>query len=179
MKRSLVLPAGCSMLAASVAPAQTTCPAGAPTSQAQATENTRAQAADLFQYMAPQIAGAIAGGSPTLGQTSTLGGLGHFSVGVRGTALNGSLPKLDQFPVCYTGRVSTPLPTGSQVIPGAGADAAIGIFGGIPLALTNVGAVDLLLSALYVPEADQDNVQVRLPDGSLTVGYGARVGLLS
>src|SRR3954465_4926080 len=87
------------------------CPAGAPTSQTQATANARQQAADLFQYMAPQIASAIAGGSPTLGQTGTLGGLGHFSVGVRGTAVNGSLPKVEEFPVCYTAAVSTTLQT--------------------------------------------------------------------
>jgi hypothetical protein len=91
----------------------------------------------------------------------------------------GSLPQVDQFPTCYTGAQSTELPTKSQVIPGGGADAAIGIFGGLPLALTNVGAVDLLLSATYLPAFDNDNVSVQLPDGSVKIGYGARVGLLS
>jgi hypothetical protein len=178
MKKLFAATAALALVGAHDLTAQT-CPAGAPTSQNQATANARQQAADLFQYMAPQVATSIAGGSPTLGQTGTLGGLGHFSVGVRGTAVNGSLPKVDQFPVCYTGAVSTTLPTGSQVIPGAGADAAIGVFGGIPLALTSVGAVDLLLSATYLPSVDENNVQVSLPDGSLKIGYGARIGLLS
>lgn len=179
MKKVFVLTGVIAIVGAQHLQAQATCPGGAPTSQSQATANARQQAADLFQYMAPQIATAIAGGSPTLGQTSTLGGLGHFNIGVRGTALNGSLPKVDQFPVCYTAAVSTTLPTGGQVIPGAGADAAIGVFSGVPLALTNVGAVDLLVSATYVPAVDESNVRLDLPDGSLKLGYGARVGLLS
>ena len=93
MKKYLVLATGLSMFGATSAQAQSACAGGVPSTQAQATENTRTQAADLFQYMAPQLATAIAGGSPTLGQTSTLGGLGHFSVGVHGTAVNGSLPR--------------------------------------------------------------------------------------
>jgi len=179
MNRYSVLAAGLTMLVASDARAQTSCPGGVPSSQAQASQNTQQQASDLFQYIAPEIGTDIAGGSPTLGQTSTLGGLGHFSVGVRGTAVNGSLPKVDKFPTCYTGRYSATLPTGSQVLPGAALDAAIGIFGGLPLALTNVGAVDVLLSATYLPEVDDNNVRVTLPDGSMHIGYGARIGLLS
>lgn len=179
MKKFLVLAVGMGMVGAASAQAQTSCAAGVPTSQAQATENSRQQAADLFQYVAPQLSTALAGGSPTLGQSSSLGGLGHFSIGVRGTGVQGSLPDVQNFPVCYTGRYSAELPTSSQVIPGGGADAAIGIFRGLPLALTNVGSVDLLLSATYLPEFNDNDVSVKLPDGSLKIGYGARVGLLS
>jgi hypothetical protein len=179
MNRYVVLVTGFTLFGALDTQAQTSCAAGVPSSQAQATQNTQQQASDLFQYLAPEIGTDVAGGSPTLGQTSTLGGLGHFSVGIRGTAVNGSLPKVDQFPTCYTGRYSATLPTGSQILPGAGLDAAVGIFGGLPLALTNVGAVDVLLSATYLPEVDENNVRVTLPNGSLHVGYGARIGLLS
>jgi len=178
MKHYFVIAAGLSTLAVSAVQAQTSCPGTAP-SAATAPENAKQQAADIFQYMAPQLATAIAGGSPTLGQTSTLGGFGHFSVGLRGTALKGSIPRVDQFPTCYSGRYSATLPTGTQVIPGVGADAAIGVFGGLPLALTSVGAVDLLLSATYLPEVNKSNVSITLPDGSLKIGYGARIGLLS
>ncbi len=178
MKKFLVLTVGMSLVGAASALAQTACPAGIP-STATATKNSEQQAADLFQYVAPQISTALAGGSPTLGQSSTLGGLGHFSIGVRGTAVNGSMPQVDKFPTCYTGAYRAQLETSSQIIPGGGADAAIGIFGGLPLALTNVGAVDLLLSATYLPEFNDDNVSVKLPDGSLKIGYGARIGLLS
>lgn len=180
MKKFLVLAVGMGMVGSAAAQAQTSCPdAPAIIPPETATANARQQAADFFQYMAPQLGTAIAGGSLTLGQSSTLGGLGHLSIGVRGTAVNGSLPQVDQFPTCYSGAQKTELPTKSQVIPGAGADAAIGIFRGLPLALTNVGSVDLLLSATYLPEFDDDNVSVKLPDGSLKIGYGARVGLLS
>ena len=44
--------------------------------------------------------------------------------------------------------------------------------------MTNVGGVDLLLSAAYLPEFDGDGVSVRVPSGSLKIGYGARVGVL-
>ncbi len=179
MKKFLVLVGGLSLVAAASAQAQTSCAAGVPTSQAQATENSRQQAADLYQYLAPQLSTALAGGSPTLGQSSTLGGLGHVSIGVHGTGVWGSLPDIASFPTCYTGRYSAQLETSSQVFPAGSADAAIGIFGGLPLALTNVGAVDLLLSATYLPEYDNDNLSVRLPNGTVKVGYGVRVGLLS
>lgn len=180
MKQSLIALATLSFGALSTVGAQTGCPAGVPTSSAQATANARQQAADLFQFVAPQLGQAVAGGSATLGQNSTLGGLGHFSVGVHGTAVAGSIPDVASFPSCYTGaRNDVPLPTKKSAVPMVGADAAIGVFGGIPLALTNVGAVDLLLSAQYVPEKSFSGVRVTAPDGSLQIGYGARIGLLS
>jgi hypothetical protein len=177
MKKFVVMLAGLTVSAAS-AGAQTSCPAGTP-SFATAPENAKQQAADLFQYVAPQLSQAVAGGSATLGQNSTLGGLGHFSLGVHGTAVAGSIPDVSKFPTCYTGKYSANLPTSNSVVPMAGADAAIGIFGGLPLALTNVGGIDLLVSAQYVPERTFNGVSITAPDGSLQVGYGARIGLLS
>jgi hypothetical protein len=180
MKRSLLTFATLSLGAVSAAGAQTGCPVGVPTSNAQATANARQQAADLFQFVAPQLGQAIAGGSATLGQNSTLGGLGHFSLGVHATAVAGSIPDVANFPVCYTGaRNDVALPTKKSAVPMVGADAALGIFSGIPLGLTNVGAVDLLLSAQYIPEKSFSGVRITAPDGSLQLGYGARVGLLS
>jgi hypothetical protein len=178
MKKSLFAVAALTVAVASSAGAQTTCPGGVPT-LATAPENAKQQAADLFQYVAPQLAQAVAGGSATLGQNSTLGGLGHFSLGVHGTAVGGSVPDVTKFPTCYTGKYSAVLPTSTALIPMAGADAAIGIFGGLPLALTNVGGIDLLVSAQYVPEKTFSGVRVTTPDGSLQLGYGARIGLLS
>lgn len=169
MKRSLFAAIALSLVAASDAAGQT-CPA---------TDNTRQQAADVFQFVAPQLAQSIAGGSATLGQNSTLGGLGHFSVGVHGTAVAASVPNVASFPTTVGCAQSTRLPTSKAVIPMVGADAAIGLFAGLPLALTNVGGIDLLLSAQYVPEKSFRNVAVRTPDGSLQLGYGARLGLLS
>ncbi|HEY8175417.1 MAG TPA: hypothetical protein VIF32_06990, partial [Gemmatimonadaceae bacterium] len=56
-------------------------------------------------------------------------------------------------------------------------DAAIGLFKGLPMGVTNVGGVDLLLSASYVPKVDASNVSVD-PDTPLNIGYGVRIGLL-
>jgi hypothetical protein len=142
-----------------------------------ASADARQQAQDVFQYMAPQLGLAIVGGSPTLGSAGTVGGLGHFSVGVRGNALAGSLPQVDQFSQCYDGAKSRTLPTADQVLGLPGVDAAIGVFKGLPLGLTNVGGVDLLFSASYIPEFKGDGINVTAPDGSLKIGYGARVGL--
>lgn len=180
MKKSFLAVTALTLVAVSSATAQTTaCPGGVPNTTT-APENTKQQAADLFQYMAPQLGQAIAGGSATLGQNSTMGGIGHFSVGVHANVVAGSVPDVANFPVCYTGRQNaTPLPTSKSAIPMVGADAAIGVFGGLPLALTNVGAIDLLVSAQYVPEKTFSGVSLKAPDGSLQVGYGARLGLLS
>ena len=50
---------------------------------------------DLVNYMTPQLATAIAGGSSTLGQSGVLGGFGHVAISIRGTGvLNGALPNI-------------------------------------------------------------------------------------
>src|SRR3712207_26407 len=175
MRARLLMAAGLSLVALRSADAQCT---GTPTSASQATEDARRQAEDVFQYMAPQLGLAIVGGSPTLGSAGTLGGLGHFSVGVRGNALAGHVPQVDQFQTSCTGAQSRTLPTSEQYLGLPGVDAAIGVFKGLPLGLTNVGGVDLLFSASYIPEFKGDGVDVTVPDGSLKIGYGARVGLL-
>lgn len=177
MKNRLVVAASLSLVAMASASAQTSCPAGIPTAGT-ASSNTQQQAADLFQYMAPQLATSLAGGNATLGQSGTLGGLGHFSIGVRATGMNGDLPDVANFPRCYTGSVKSNLPTKSQLLGVPAADAEIGIFKGIPLGLTSVGGVDLIVSASYVPELDLDAVKLNLPDGSLKIGYGARIGVI-
>src|SRR5918999_4020420 len=175
MRARLLMAAGLSLIALRSSDAQCT---GVPGSAAQATEDARQQAHDVFQYMAPQLGLAIAGGSPTLGQASVVGGLGHFSIGIRGNALAGHVPQVDQFQTSCTGAQSRSLPTSEQYLGLPGVDAAIGVFKGLPLGLTNVGGVDLLLSASYIPEFEGDGITVSVPEGSLKVGYGARVGLL-
>ena len=178
MTKSLLAAAALSLVALGAAEAQVGC-TGTP-SFSTAADNARQQAADVFQYVAPELGQAVAGGSATLGQNSTLGGLGHFSLGAHATVVAGSIPDVSKFPVCYGGRQApTPLPTSKSAVPMVGADAAIGLFAGLPLALTNVGAVDLLVSAQYVPDKSFSSVRVSAPDGSLQLGYGARIGLLS
>lgn len=146
--------------------------------QARASQDACQKAIDLFQYVAPQLGTAITGGNATLGQGGSLGGLGHFSVGLRINAVQGSLPQIQDVTVATNGATSTRFDTKTQFIPMPTADLAIGIFKGLPLAITNVGGVDLLISAAYLPEFDNSGVSVKVPDGSLKLGYGARVGIL-
>src|SRR6266550_218211 len=54
------------------------------------------KALDLFQYIAPQLGTLVAGGNLTQGLTSTVGGLGHFSVGLRGDGIIASFPDIDR-----------------------------------------------------------------------------------
>jgi len=186
MKRYILIAAGLSVFAASDVQAQANaCPPGTATGgipdRQRATQDACQMAVDVFQFMAPQLGLALAGGNATLGQASTLGGLGHFSIGVRANVFKGDLPEVQNFPTpSLTGRTPRTLPTTSKIIGLPTADVAIGLFGGLPLALTNVGGVDLLLSAAYLPTIGNAGSSVQInPDYSLKLGYGARVGLLS
>jgi hypothetical protein len=146
--------------------------------QARASQDACQKAIDLFQYMAPQLGGAITGGNATLGMGGSLGGLGHFSAGFRVNVLQGSLPQVQSVTPQVTGATSSRYDTKTQILPMPTAELAIGVFKGLPLAITNVGGVDVLVSASYLPEFNNSNVSVKVPSGSLKFGYGARVGIL-
>lgn len=194
MKKSILVGAGLSMFAMAGASAQSAnlCPPGTTTTiggvsipdRNRASQDACQMAVDVFQIMAPQLGLALAGGNATLGQGGTLGGPGHFSIGVRGNVFRGDLPEVQDFPTPGTnGRQARTgagaLPAKEQILGLPTADAAIGIFRGIPLPLTNVGGIDLLLSATYVPSVGDSTSEVRIvPKQNLQVGYGVRVGLL-
>jgi hypothetical protein len=162
---------------------QNTCPPGTVNNlgipdRDRVTQDACQMAVDVFQYLAPQLGIALAGGNATLGQGGSLGGLGHFAVEVRGNVLAGDLPQVQNFPQPSTsGRQSRQLPTKKQFVGLPTVDAAVGVFKGLPLGLTNVGGVDLLLSASYVPTVSGSSVQVK-PNQNLQLGFGARVGIL-
>jgi hypothetical protein len=134
------------------------------------------QAVDMMKYMLPQLGIAITGGNVTLGQGGALGGLPHFTLGVRANLLAGSLPE-PQTPNTSGIQARANYPTKNQFIGLPAVDASIGLFKGLPLAVSNVGGIDLLLSAAYVPKVETDDVIVE-PDSPLKIGYGVRVGLL-
>ncbi len=180
MKARLFVLFACAGLAGTSLTAQTPdsrCPS---TTNAQRIAQDACQKAiDLFQYLAPQLGTSIAGGNATLGQAGSLGGLGHFSAGLRINAVQGSVPQVQNVTLSTTGAARTPpFDTKTQLFPMPTADLAIGIFKGLPLAITNVGGVDLLVSAAYLPEFNSSGVSVKVPNGSLKLGYGARVGIL-
>jgi hypothetical protein len=129
--------------------------------------------------MMPQLAISLTGGNATLGQASTLGGIGHFSLGLRGNVLRGDLPQFDNSNApSVNGAQRTTYTTKSQIIGLPVADLAVGIFKGLPLGLTNVGGLDAIVSASYLPAFSSSTVDVKVPNGSLKLGYGARLGIL-
>lgn len=161
-------------------PANTTvCPDGPTGSSQRVTQDACEKAIDVFNFMVPQLSAALTGGNPVMGIGGTLGGLGSFSVGLRANALPGDLPRVDRINAnprfSPNGERVTPIPTSTQIIGLPAVDAAIGLYRGVPVGLTNVGGVDLLLNGAYIPDVNTDNVDIK---GGVAVGYGLRVGLL-
>lgn len=194
MKRYLVMTVGLSMLTAAVAGAQAnTCPPGTLSNvggvlvpdRSRASQDVCQMAVDVFQFMGPQLGVSLAGGNATMGQGGALGGLGHFSVGLRANVIKGDVPNFSSFPTpSDTGRIAygrttgyNSLPSKSQILGLPTVDAGIGLFQGIPLGLTNVLGIDGLLSATYVPKVSQSNFTLT-PSQSLQFGYGVRIGVL-
>ena len=126
------------------------------------------KAIDLFRYMAPQLGAVLAGGSPTQGLTGTLGGLGHFSFGIRGNGLSGSLPEVDKVVPNTRGARQDTYTIDTKPLGFATADVGIGLFKG--LSTNGFGAVDALVSASYIPEYSNPSVDVAVPSGSLKFG---------
>lgn len=137
-------------------------------------------ASDLLNYMTPQLATAIAGGSSTLGQSGALGGFGRVALSIRGTGIvNGGLPQIgdEGFDTTNTRKHYA---VDDQIVPGVGIDAAIGVWKGLNLGATHLGALDVLLSALYLPDVTGggNDFSINAKDGNLKLGYGLRVGIL-
>lgn len=143
-----------------------------------ATQDACVKAIDLFKFLTPQLAAVLAGGNAILGTGGTLGGLGHISLGLRANALAGDIPRVDRVTLSTNGATATNFETRNQFIALPTADLALGLFAGLPLGLTNVGGLDLLVSASYLPEFSSNNVEVKVPGGSIRLGYGARLGII-
>lgn len=134
------------------------------------------KAIDLFKYLGPQLGAVLAGGNATQGVSGTLGGPGHFSLGLRANVLNGSLPEVDRVVPNTTGAQSTTYGIDEQLIGFVTADLGIGVLSG--LQSSGFGSVDLLVSASYLPSYDNVNIDIGVPSGSLKFGLGAKVGLM-
>lgn len=151
------------------------------------TANACQQAVDLFTYVSPLLGTSIVGGNTTMGQGGALGTrlgfIPHVTVGVRINAVFGGIPEFSQPTPLLPGATgpdpapATEITTTKLPIPMPAFDAAIGVFGGVPLPMTNVGAVDVLLSAAYIPKVEKDEVTIE-PETPIKIGYGLRVGLL-
>jgi hypothetical protein len=180
MKTSWSVAAVLVVVGAGTARAQSSaCPSGAVGSAAQISQDACQQAVDVFQYMAPQLGAAVAGGNATLGQGGTLGGFGHVSLGVRANVVAATIPQVDQFHQSVTGAQRQTLPAkDNQPLPMPVVDAAIGVWAGIPVGVTNVGGIDILVNVAYIPDISENSLSVKTPGGSLKFGYGARLGIV-
>jgi hypothetical protein len=134
------------------------------------------KAIDLFRYLAPQLGTIVAGGNPTQGLTGTLGGPGHFSFGFRANGLNGSIPEIDRVVPNTRGARVDAYPIDEQLVGFVTADLGVGLFRG--MASSGLGALDLLVSASYLPEYSNPSVEVSEPSGGFKFGFGAKIGLL-
>lgn len=134
--------------------------------------------ADLFKYMNMQLGTWVAGGNPTLGQGGTLGGLGHFSVGVRANVMKATIPNVDQIQVQPGAPVSTNIPSSDKWVGLPAADVAIGLFKGFPIGLTNIGGIDALVSVSYLPSYSQHSIHVGSESDKWKIGFGGRLGII-
>ena len=183
--RLVVFAAACVASASSLQAQANTCPNGtSPIDTRRIAQDACQMAVDVFQFVAPQLGVSVTGGNATLGRGGALGGFPHFSIGLRGNVVAGEIPDFANFPLASTSGSQTrtgsnALPSKTQVFGLPAVDAAIGVFKGLPLAVTNVGGIDLLLSATYIPSigGSGDDFQVK-PKTNLKIGYGARIGLV-
>ncbi len=142
------------------------------------TQDACQKTVDIFQYLAPQLGVIISGGNATLGVGGTIGGLGRIYVSGRANIVSADIPRVDQVTPSQSGARSDQYPTQSQIAGIPQADVAIGIFRGIPVGVTNVGGLDLLVNATYLPSVSAAGVNLRVPNGSLKFGAGARLGII-
>ncbi len=131
---------------------------------------------DIFAIMAPQVNGAIAGGGAVLGSARAVRGM---SIGLRINAVDGRVPDLSAIRLSTTGVVASTIPTKRAPIPAPTLDVAVGLFPGFPLGLQRVLSLEALVNVAYLPNRDLEDFSIKTKKGSLRLGYGGRVGLLS
>lgn len=136
------------------------------------------KALDLFGFVMPQVGVALSSGNPVLGEGGTLGGWGKRAISVRATAVDGFLPK-NAVPINVTGgAVASDFGASRTPVPVPTAEAAIGLFAGMPAGLTNVLGVDALIGATYLPTVEEDDLSLKPSGSNLAFTYGVRVGAL-
>jgi hypothetical protein len=147
--------------------------------QAGYTQDACRKTVDLFNYLAPQISTALAGGAATIGQGGVQGGFPHWAIGLRATAVNGAFPSVQDVAFSTTGQQASTYASEAQYVPMLSVDGSIGIYEGFSLGITKVGGVDALLTATYLPAAPEGgDITVTLPGGSTKFGAGVRLGIL-
>ncbi|MES2524752.1 MAG: hypothetical protein V4617_18795 [Gemmatimonadota bacterium] len=135
------------------------------------------KAIDLFAFILPQVGVAVSGGNPIPGDAGTLGGFGKRSLAVRVVAVDARLPE-NSVPLTVGAATASDFGATRAVLPLPSVDLALGLLPGIPYGLTNVGGVDLLLGATWLPSVSQDEFSLDPKNGGFGFAYGLRVGAL-
>lgn len=169
MRRFLV--ASFALATLSVSAGAQGCDSGSP-----AADDACAQGRDFFNYLAPQLGTSLAGGSHTLGIGTNLGGFPHFAIALRVNGVRGNLPSIDN--ITAGPAISKDIITTEQYLGLPTVDFALGITKGFNVGVTRIGGIDIIGGATYIPEYENDDVTLAAQDGSLSIGYGARVGIL-
>ena len=155
----------------------TQCRAGTPSERI--TQDACQKALDLFTYLAPQLAGGLAGGNALSGEHSVVGGPGHTSIGLRLNAVHARIPQIDALTPAIAGAVASNYRVSEHYIPVPTIDAAVGVFRGVEIGGATALGVDALLNLSVLPSVKTSDVEVSLPDGPLKLGFGARISLVS
>ena len=134
---------------------------------------------DLYQYMGVQLGTLIAGGNAVLGQGGTLGGFGHFTAELRVNTMRASVPDVSSTGIAVGPAQRSTYEVNEKWVAVPQVDVSVGLFKGIPVGVTYVGGVDAIVSGAYVPDMKSGAVSVSAPGGSLKLGYGGRLGIMS
>lgn len=133
---------------------------------------------DLYQFLAPQIGVSLSGGNIMLGESGSLGTPGKSSLVIRLTAVDGFVPSNSVNLSASGNAVSSDFGAQRAPIPVPSLDAAVSIFQGMAMGLTNVGGLDILVGLTYVPDVNKDRVSIKTDGRSFATSYGVRLGVL-
>ena len=133
---------------------------------------------DLVNFLAPEYAGALAGGNPMIGQGGTLGGLGHFTAALRSTRVIGALPQIGDQGFATGGEARSSYSSASALVPALSVDVAFGLYRGFEVGAMHMGGVDALLSATYMSELSHSSLDVALEGSNTNFGFGLRIGVV-
>ncbi|MBC8085970.1 MAG: hypothetical protein H7Z40_01795 [Phycisphaerae bacterium] len=133
---------------------------------------------DLYQFLAPQIGVALAGGNVMLGESGSLGTPGKSSLVLRLTAVDGFVPSNTINLSASGNAASSDFGAQRAPIPVPSFDAAVSVFQGMAMGLTNIGGLDVLVGLTYVPDVNKDRVSIKTDGRSFAASYGLRLGIL-
>lgn len=140
-------------------------------------EDACQKATDIFQYLVPQLGGALAGGSAFPGAADDRVGARRLAVATRLNGVSGALPVLDLTMPEAGAAQATDYALQRLPLPAPALDVAIGL-GEHRVAGVRLPGVDLLLNGAWIPAIARTTVQVAPTKGALHVGFGARVALV-